>query len=59
VVLNLFAEGNQIQPYDFVRQSHEINFNTTQLTRFYCGTKSVTQNVRGFIEDCWARAYRG
>jgi len=33
VVLNHFAEGSQIQTYDFVREPHK-NFTTSQLTHF-------------------------
>jgi len=44
-LLNLFAERSQIQTYDFVREPHYRNFNTSQLTRFasfqneVCSTK--------------------
>jgi len=32
--LNLFTEGSQIQIYDFVRESHQNNFNASQFTHF-------------------------
>jgi len=51
VALNLFTEGIQIQTYNFVREPHYGNFNTSQLTfLFHNRTRSVTQNIRGFIE---------
>jgi len=34
VVLNICAEGNQIQTYDFVREPHCKNFNTSESTLF-------------------------
>jgi len=61
VLLNLFAEGRQNQPYDFVRELKTkkiFNFNTSKFVEdkykvkthlFYCGTNSVTQSVRGLI----------
>ena len=50
LVLNLFAEGSQIQTYDFVREPHE-NFTTSQLIHFFIAlTKSVAQNIRGVTE---------
>ena len=46
-----FAEGSQIQTYDFVGEPHWnflTRFNVHVL--FYSRTKSVTQNIRRFIE---------
>ena len=51
MVLNFFAEGSQIQTYNFVGEPHQnflTQFNLHVL--FYSRTKSVTQNIRHFIE---------
>jgi len=49
VVLHHFAEGSQIQTYEFLK-SRTKNFTTKELTRFIALTKSVTQNFRGVTE---------
>jgi len=51
VVLNHFAEGRQIQTYDFVREPHK-NFYHRSIDTFCFTelTKSVTQNIRGVTE---------
>jgi len=54
VALNHFAEGSQIQTYDFAREPHwkiltQVNWHVL----FHCRTKSVTQDVRGWFKNSW------
>jgi len=50
-VLNHFAEGSQIQTYDFVREPHKKSDHKSMDTFWFIAlTKSVTQNIRGVTE---------
>jgi len=51
VVLNHFAEGSQIQIYNFVGEPHKkILPKSVHTFCFIAVTKSVTQNIRGITE---------
>jgi len=51
VVFNHFAEGSQIQTYNFVREQHKKFYHkSTDTFCFIALTKSVTQNIRGVTE---------
>jgi len=51
VVLNLFAEGSQIQTHDLDREPHS-NFLTQVIWHvlFYCRTKTVTQIILAVVK---------
>jgi len=54
VVLNHFAEGSQIQIYNFVREPHKKFYHKSIDTfGFSALTKSVTQKIRGVTESYW------
>jgi len=51
VVLNHFAEGNQIHTYNFVREPHKkFYYKSTDTFCFIALTKSVAQNFRSVTE---------
>jgi len=51
MVLKHFAEGSQIQIYDFVREPHKQIYHKSMDTFcFIALTKSVTQSIRGVTE---------
>ena len=51
VVLNHFAEGSQIQAYNFVREPQKIYHKSIDTFCFIALTKSVTQNIRVVTES--------
>jgi len=51
VVLNHFAEGSQIQTYDFVREPHKKFYHKSVDTFCIIAlTRSATQNIGGITE---------
>jgi len=55
----MFSLTKPIPDLRLCRESHERNFNISQLTYFfYCRTKSVTRNIRGLIERLLRAAQR-
>jgi len=58
MILNLFTEGSSILTYNFVGELHRRHLTQKRHSLFCCRTKSVAQNIRGFVERLLRAAHK-